>query len=80
MNKKIMTLRSKTQNLGSLNHLHFVFIGNEQIILQKRAGVVSMPLTDLNGSNKTNEQTIKKRQEQGYLTYSGPISIHKKIL
>ena len=55
-----MILRTKTRNFRHLDHLHPVFLANEQIILQKNAGAVSMPLIDPNGSNKIIQQTIKK--------------------
>ena len=53
-----MTLRSKTENLQQLDHLHPVLIDNEQIILQRNAGAIPIPLIDPNGSNKTIQQTI----------------------
>ena len=50
--------RSKPQNLRHLYRLHTVLIANEQIILQKIAGTVPMPLIDPHSSNKTIQQTI----------------------
>ena len=60
--RKEKNLRAKTRNIRQLDHLHPVFIANEKIILWKNAGAVLMPLTDLNRSNKTNQQT---KQEEG---------------
>ena len=47
-----MILPSKTQNLRHLTHLHHVLIANGQTILHKKVGVVPMPLTDPNDSNR----------------------------
>ena len=59
--KKEMTLRSKTRNLPHRKDLNFVFIAKEQFILQKSAATVPMTQTDLNGSNKTNQQLVQKK-------------------
>ena len=60
---KEMTLRSKPRNRRYLKHTPFVLIANEHILLQKGAGVVPMPLKDLNGLNKTNQQETYKKGE-----------------
>ena len=56
-----MTLRFRTTNLRHLTQFQLVLIANEQIILQKSAGAVLMPPTDLNSSNVTNQLTIQKK-------------------
>ena len=59
-NKEI-TFCSKERIRRHLGHFHPVFITNEQIVLQKSAETVLMPLIDKNGSNKTNQQTKQKK-------------------
>ena len=54
-----MILRSKTLNLQRLNKLHHLLIASGQTILQKKIGVVPMPLIDPNASNRTVQQTIE---------------------
>ena len=75
---KEMTLRSKTRNLWHLDLLHPVVIANEQIILQKNAGVVPIPLIDPNGSNKTIQQTVgMKGKKKEIWTIQDPSQILK---
>ena len=50
--------RTKTGRVRHVDHLHPVFITNEQIIFQKIAGAVPMPVIDPNCSNKIILQTI----------------------
>ena len=81
MNKNFrMTLHSKTQNLRLLKQFYLVILAKERMFLQKNAaGVVLMPLIDLNSSFQTKLKTIQKKdQEQGILT--PPISIFKNPL
>ena len=54
-----MILQSKTRNLQQLNHLHHALISMEQTILQKNVGVVPMKQIDINGANKSIQQTIE---------------------
>ena len=44
-----------------LKRLQLVHFSNEKITFQKSAGTELMPLTDLNSSNKTNQQTTGKK-------------------
>ena len=60
---KEITLPSKTQNIRNPKHLRHNLIANEQIILQKKAEAAPMSLTDLNGSNKTNQQKPQKKSK-----------------
>ena len=58
-----MPLQYKTRNIQHLDHLHPALIANEQIILQKNAGALLMPLMDPNGPNKAIKQTIGMRSK-----------------
>ena len=49
-----MNVRSKARNLPHLKLLPRILIANKQIILERNAGMVPMPLNDQNGSKKTN--------------------------
>ena len=57
---KAMEFRSETRNFRHVKHLHLVLFAKEQIVFQKIAGVVLLLLTDLDGWNNTNQQTLRK--------------------
>ena len=55
-----MIFRFKTQNLRHLNDFQPVLIANETIILQRKAGVVPMPLLDPKNSRRIIQQTTER--------------------
>ena len=76
-----MILPSKTLNLQHLNLSHHVLIASGQTILQKNVGVVPMPLTDPNDTNRSIQQTIemmgKNKKPDPSRTFINPQKLFK---